>query len=113
MCIPSSQALLLYLPTPTCRTPLHCAASCSNLEMVQYLIHNGASVFMKTVDGQTPLRVAFEEFEESGDTEGSAASECLDYFLCEWGGAGGGAGGGGEGRGSEASAVGWMVPTSC
>ena len=72
-------------PSPPHRTPLHCSASCSNLEMVQYLIHNGASVFMKTVDGQTPLRVAFEEFEDSGDTEGSATSECLDYLLCEWG----------------------------
>ena len=72
-------------PLPHRRTPLHCSASCSNLEMVQFLIHNGASVFTKTVDGQTPLRVAYEEFEDSGEGEGSAASECLDYLLCEWG----------------------------
>ncbi len=77
--------LSMNLPSPHRRTPLHCSASCSNLEMVQFLVHNGASVFTKTVDGQTPLRVAYEEFEDSGEGEGSAASECLDYLLCEWG----------------------------
>jgi hypothetical protein len=62
-------------------TALHCAASCCNLEVLRYLVHNGSSLFMKTSNDLTPLRVCFEEFEDSSEEDKSSASECLDYLL--------------------------------
>ena len=38
------------------RTPLHCAASCNNVDMVRLLIEHGAAVFAKTInDEETAL----------------------------------------------------------
>lgn len=45
-------AVLVRAPA---RTPLHCAASCNNVEMVKLLVQNGACLFAMTFsDRQIP-----------------------------------------------------------
>jgi len=34
------------------RTPLHCAASCNNVDMVRLLVENGAAVFARTISDE-------------------------------------------------------------
>jgi len=44
------------------RTPLHCAASCNNIDMVRLLVENGAAVFAKTIgDEETALNKCEED----------------------------------------------------
>lgn len=43
-------------------TPLHCAASCNNTTIVQYLVEHGASIFATTIrDRETPAQKCEEE----------------------------------------------------
>jgi len=57
-----------------CRTPLHCAASCNNIDVVRLLVENGAAVFTKTVtDEETALN-------KCGDGDGSFTA-CLQYLT--------------------------------
>ncbi len=52
--------------------------------MIHYLIDNGASLFLTTQDGETPLKIAIEEYEVQGEgkQEGSQmAVECLHYLI--------------------------------
>ncbi len=68
------------------RTPLHCAAAYCHLDMIHYLIDNGASLFLTTQDEETPLKIAVEEYkvqsQGEGKQEGSQmAVECLHYLM--------------------------------
>lgn len=48
-------------------TPLHCAASCNNLQMVKFLVESGACLFASTLsDHETPAEKC-EEDEEGFD----------------------------------------------
>jgi len=43
------------------RTPLHCAASCSNVKMVRLLVENGAAVFARTISDEETARNKCED----------------------------------------------------
>ena len=48
-------SIMIYCVNSMTRTPLHCAASCNNLNMVHLLVENGAAVYSQTVgDNETP-----------------------------------------------------------
>jgi apoptosis-stimulating of p53 protein 1 len=58
-------------------TPLHCAASCNNLQMVKFLVESGACLFAATLsDHETPAEKC-EEDEEGFDG-------CSEYLYSEW-----------------------------
>ena len=68
------------------RTPLHCAVVYTNLEMIRYLVHQGASLFMMTKDGDTSLKIITEDYksqkEEDKDSEkASQLVACLHYLA--------------------------------
>lgn len=80
----------LCSPVPLDRTPLHCAASCNDLRLCEYLVRNGAAVMAVTEsDGATasqkcdPFAVDFEE--------------CEGFLR-------------GEGRGTGSASVSWKAP---
>jgi hypothetical protein len=86
-----SDELYNYPLIPTTRTPLHCAVAYSNLVVTRYLVEHGASLFLATKDGDTPLHIAEEECKlvkagqqerESGEDRGTleTAVQCLDYL---------------------------------
>jgi len=57
-----------------CRTPLHCAASCNNVDMVRLLVESGAAVFAKTIsDDETALQKC-----EENDV---GCDACLQYLT--------------------------------
>jgi len=56
------------------RTPLHCAASCNNVDMVRLLVENGAAVFAKTISDE---ETALNKCEEN---DGSF-SACFQYLA--------------------------------
>ena len=45
-------------------TPLHCAASCNNLEMVKFLVEHGACIFATTLSDRETAAEKCEEEEE-------------------------------------------------
>ena len=66
--------------------------------MIRYLIQNGSSLFLATQDGDTPLKIAIEEYEverqskvesdqdpENRKSKGNPqmAVECLHYLMGE------------------------------
>lgn len=66
---------------------MHCAVAYSNLEVIRYLVQHGASLFLRTRDGDTPLNIAQEEHKLLGVEQGAglddnlkAATECLEYL---------------------------------
>ena len=56
------------------RTPLHCAASCNNADMVRLLIENGAAVFARTISDEETALNKCEENNASFDA-------CLKYLT--------------------------------
>ena len=70
------------------RTPLHCAVAYSNLDMIRYLIGHGASLFLETTEGETPVKIGMEEYrlqqESQGGKTNEATVECLKYLTGEW-----------------------------
>ena len=82
----------------TYRTPLHCAAAYRNLDIIRYLVQNGSSLFLATQDGDSPLKIAIEEYEverqskvesdqdpENRKPKGTPqmAVECLHFLMGE------------------------------
>jgi apoptosis-stimulating of p53 protein 1 len=55
-------------------TPLHCAASCNNLPMVQYLVEKGACVFATTLSAHETAAQKCEEDEDGYDS-------CSEYLY--------------------------------
>ena len=78
----------MHINPPPCRTPLHCAIAYSNLEMLQYLLENGASLFLEAREGETPLRIGMEEYRLQQEAQGytnPATEECLKCLMGECG----------------------------
>lgn len=61
----------------TCRTPLHCAASCNNLAMVRFLVEHGACIFATTLSDQETAAEKCEEDEEGFDG-------CSEFLYSEY-----------------------------
>ncbi len=61
------------------RTPLHCAVAFDNLYLVKYLVEHGASLYLTTADGDTPVDVASNDREETDNEE-----TCAKYLHCEF-----------------------------
>lgn len=47
-----------------CRTPLHCAASCNNVQVCKFLVESGAAVFATTYSDMQTAADKCEEMEE-------------------------------------------------
>ena len=47
-----------------CRTPLHCAASCNNVQVCKFLVESGAAVFAMTYSDMQTAADKCEEMEE-------------------------------------------------
>lgn len=47
-----------------CRTPLHCAASCNNVQVCKFLVESGAAVFAATYSDMQTAAEKCEELEE-------------------------------------------------
>ena len=83
----------IYTPT-LLRTPLHVAVAYRNLEMLKFLVHQGASLFVATHDGDTPLKILVEDHkmiskEEKDSEKTSQLEACLQYLtggmsICQW-----------------------------
>lgn len=56
--------LHLRSPTLLCRTPLHCAASCNNVQVCKFLVESGAAVFAMTYSDMQTAADKCEEMEE-------------------------------------------------
>ena len=68
-----------------CRTPLHCAVAYRNLEMIKYLVNQGASLFLTTKDGDAPTEILAQDYkaqkENKSDSEStSQLVACMDYL---------------------------------
>jgi len=63
----------IYVCHHACRTPLHCAASCNNVDMVRLLVENGAAVLAKTTSDEETALNKCEENDASFDA-------CLQYL---------------------------------
>ena len=60
--------------TLLCRTPLHCAASCNNVDVVKFLVDHGACIFATTLSDH---ETAAEKCEENEDGFGP----CSEYLY--------------------------------
>ena len=49
---------------PCARTPLHCAASCNNVQVCKFLVESGAAVFATTYSDLQTAADKCEEMEE-------------------------------------------------
>lgn len=79
----SSRLLIKFLILLAGRTPLHCAASCNDRNLCEFLVRNGAAVVAMTQsDGATasqkcdPYAVGFEECESFLRGEESPPGAC-------------------------------------
>ena len=70
-----------YTLPSSSRTPLHCAVAYSNCHVISYLLSKGASLFLKTQEGDSPLSLgqvelrAQQEMAEGGNV--AAAEQAL------------------------------------
>lgn len=58
-------------------TPLHCAASCNNTPMVQFLVEHGACIYATTTRDNETAAEKCEEEEEN-------YTACSQYLLCRF-----------------------------
>lgn len=63
------------------RTPLHCAASCNNVQVCKFLVESGAAVFATTYSDMQTAADKCEEMEE-GYTQ---CSQFLYGMCSKWG----------------------------
>lgn len=72
--------LLTYnIPHPLYRTPLHCAAGFTHLPAIHLLLHNGASLYLRTSDDQLAIDLVREAASDENDID---AQNCYSY-LCD------------------------------
>ena len=64
------------------RTPLHCAVAYTNLEMVRFLVQQGASLFMMTKDGDTPLKIIAEEYKSQKEEDKDSSEKASQLVAC-------------------------------
>ena len=55
-------------------TPLHCAASCNNYQMVKFLVENGACVFATTLSDDETAPMKCEKCDDG-------YQQCYDYLM--------------------------------
>lgn len=56
--------LTFFSSTLSLRTPLHCAASCNNVQVCKFLVESGAAVFAMTYSDMQTAADKCEEMEE-------------------------------------------------
>lgn len=66
----------LTLP-PHIRTPLHCAASCNNVQVCKFLVESGAAVFAMTYSDMQTAADKCEEMEEG-------YTQCSQFLYGQW-----------------------------
>lgn len=59
-----------------CRTPLHCAASCNNVQVCKFLVESGAAVFATTY---SDMQTAADKCEEMED----GYAQCSQFLYGE------------------------------
>ena len=64
------------VPCPLCRTPLHCAASCNNVQVCKFLVESGAAVFATTY---SDMQTAADKCEEMED----GYAQCSQFLYGE------------------------------
>lgn len=76
-------------PVP-CRTPLHCAASCNDRPLCEFLVRNGAAIMAMTESDGTiasqkcdPYAVGFEECESFLNGEVNTQTHVHTYTLTQ------------------------------
>lgn len=60
-----------------CRTPLHCAASCNNVQVCKFLVESGAAVFAMTYSDMQTAADKCEEMEEG-------YTQCSQFLYGRW-----------------------------
>lgn len=68
---------------PPLRTPLHCAASCNNVQVCKFLVESGAAVFAAT---HSDMQTAADKCEEMED----GYAQCSQFLYGEIHASGGG-----------------------
>ena len=72
-------------PLPrSCRTPLHYAAAFYSSALVDLLLRNGASLFLRNSEGQTALETVREEATSSVEGTNQMVSLCFKNMSCEF-----------------------------
>lgn len=59
------------------RTPLHCAASCNNVQVCKFLVESGAAVFAMTYSDMQTAADKCEEMEEG-------YTQCSQFLYGQW-----------------------------
>ena len=80
---PNQSPSLCLSPFCSYRSPLHCAVAFDNQFLVKYLVEHGASLFLVTSDGDTPLGVATKDHTEQDDDNDDEedVDSCFKYLT--------------------------------